>query len=120
MRKPKRGLEVPAQGDLFGPVVPLASFDGGTIDPAQDEARLTAQLQAVQAVMADGRWRTLRCIARRVNAPEASVSARLRDLRKERFGSWDVERRRVTRGQGLYEYRVKARPSPVTSTTAEP
>jgi len=39
--------------------------------------------------------------------PEASVSARLRDLRKEKFGGHVVERRAVKRG--LFEYRVIVR-----------
>jgi hypothetical protein len=54
--------------------------------------------------MRDGRWRRLTAIAIAAQAPEASVSARLRDLRKERFGSHTVERRYVA--QGLWEYRV--------------
>jgi hypothetical protein len=36
--------------------------------------------------------------------PEASISARLRDFRKEQFGKHVVERRR--RSQGQWEYRL--------------
>jgi hypothetical protein len=81
-------------------------FDGTTYDPPQDRERLTAQLAQVRALMADGRWRTLAAIAMRTGAPEASVSARLRDLRKPRFGGYRVDRRRVTDGHGLHEYRL--------------
>jgi len=44
-----------------------------------------------------------------VQAPEASVSARLRDLRKAKFGGYRVERQRVREGRGLYHYRLTGR-----------
>lgn len=78
-------------------------FDGPGIEP-QDEVRLSGQLLRVKALMSDGRWRTLRDIAERVGGSEAGVSARLRDLRKQRFGSLSIERRRVS--GGLWEYRM--------------
>lgn len=79
-------------------------FDGKTFDPAQDGARLGRQLVDVFGVMKDGRWHTLREVADIVGAPEGSVSARLRDLRKARFGGHDVVKRRVD--GGLWEYRM--------------
>jgi len=90
----------PRQGNLF--------FDGDTYDPGQDRERLASQLLAVRTVMADGAWHTLHQIADKTGAPEASVSARLRDLRKDRFGAWCVDRQRVTDGRGLYRYRLRA------------
>lgn len=81
--------------------------DGGTFERKHDQARLGAQQQAVQSLMADGAWRTLREIAERLGIPEASASARIRDLRKARCGSRTVERRR--RGdakRGVHEYRL--------------
>jgi hypothetical protein len=73
-------------------------------------ARLSTQLGAVKQVMADGNYRTLEEIAGIVylltgkKATEASISARLRDLRKERFGGYKVDRMSV--GAGLFKYRV--------------
>ena len=81
-------------------------FDGETFDAARDEARLTSQLDRVRDLMADGRWWTLKQVAANLGASEASVSARLRDLRKPRFGAFRVERRYVERG--LWQYRVLA------------
>lgn len=81
-----------------------AKFDGETFEAERDGSRLTQQIHAVRRLMADKNWRTLAQIAADVNAPEASVSARLRDLRKPRFGNYVVERRYVERG--LWEYRV--------------
>lgn len=79
-------------------------FDGSTYVHCRDSARLGKELGRVWAVMRDGQWRTLAQLAQAVGAPEASVSARLRDLRKERFGNHVVERRYVTKG--LHAYRV--------------
>ena len=57
--------------------------------------------------MIDGTWRTLREIEDNANAPAASASAQLRNLRKERFGSFTVEkRRRGDRTNGLFEYKL--------------
>jgi hypothetical protein len=83
------------------------AFDGDTYEPRLDHGRLAKQLNSVRALMLDDAWRTLGEIAALLNAPEASVSARLRDLRKVRNGAYSVLRRR--RGnvyRGLFEYRV--------------
>jgi hypothetical protein len=82
-------------------------FDGATYDKAKDGSRLRIQLQKVKHLMLDGKWRTLAEIAAFVGSPEASVSARLRDLRKNKFGAYTVERRRVPTERGLHEYRVR-------------
>lgn len=88
-------------------------FDGDTFDPKKDGARLTGQLKKVMELMRDGEWRTLAEIQAKVGGSEAGVSARLRDLRKQKFGTHMVERRRVHRGDmgpdecvGVWEYRV--------------
>lgn len=84
-------------GPLFAPR-PL----GETIVPERDEARLGRQYVAVRDIMADGEWHTLGEIAFLANAPEASASARLRDMRRD---GWEVEREYVR--DGLHKYRAK-------------
>lgn len=79
-------------------------FDGTTYDRALDGQRLGTQLERVRALMADGQWRTLAEIAAAVGGSEAGVSARLRDMRKVKFGGADVRGRR--REPGLWEYAV--------------
>lgn len=80
-------------------------FDGSTFDSKRDGERLTAELDRVRDLMLDGQWRTLLAIKEYVKAAsEAGVSARLRDLRKVRFGGYNVEREYV--GDGLYKYRI--------------
>lgn len=79
-------------------------FDGETFNPERDGQRLTTQLIRVRDLMGDGHWRTLRQIADAVNGSEAAVSARLRDLRKARFGGFLVARKH--QGGGLFLYRL--------------
>jgi hypothetical protein len=84
-------------------------FDGDTFEPEVDETRLGAQSRRVFVAIRDGHWRTLAEIAHATGDPEASISARLRDFRKRKFGAHEVERRR--RGDpelGLFEYRLIA------------
>lgn len=83
-----------------------AEHDGVTYEPGIDKARLNAQTQRVYAATKDGSWRTLRYLSDITGDPEASVSARLRDLRKDKFGGLTVERRRATSLAGTYQYRV--------------
>ena len=77
-------------------------FDGPGLTPS-DQARLSGDLAKVYALMADGRWRTLGEIAAACDVRELSVGARVRDLRKAKFGGYDVPRQR--RGQ-TWEYRL--------------
>jgi hypothetical protein len=76
------------------------------IETPDNTSRLNAQLGRVKAIMEDGQWRTLEEISSLSGDPQASISARLRDLRKERFGSYTVNRRRVEGGNGLHEYQL--------------
>lgn len=85
-----------------------ADHDGKTYDRERDKERLNLQQQTVFRAMKDGCWRTLARIHAMTGAPEASISARLRDLRKSKFGGHTVERRFI--GHRLYEYRVVAKP----------
>ena len=82
----------------------LPLFDGVTIG-ADDEPRLTGQLDKVYGVMRDGQWHTLAELAAAAQGSEAGVSARIRDLRKPRFGQHAVERRRRDEGN-QWEYRL--------------
>lgn len=89
----------PIPGDI------LPNHDGETYSSEQDKVRLNAQTMRVYTVMMPGEWMTLKEIAEATGDPEASVSARLRDLRKQAFGSHQVDRRRRGNG-GTWEYRM--------------
>lgn len=82
-------------------------FNGPDYDPKLDQARLTGQILRVHDCMIDGVWRTLWEIESITGDPQASISAQLRHLRKRRFGSFLVEkRRRGVSTQGLFEYKL--------------
>lgn len=83
--------------------------EGQTFVPALDRRRLGKQHARIVELMRDARWRTLAAIERETRDPQASISARLRDLRKSQYGSWIVERRR-TATPGVFEYRVRSNP----------
>jgi hypothetical protein len=90
-----------SQAQLF-PTAPR--FDGATFEVERDQDRLHHLLDRVRIFMDGGEWRTLAEIADACRGTEASVSARLRDLRKQKFGAHTVERRYV--GNGVFAYRL--------------
>lgn len=100
------------QLDLFAQV---RRFDGVTYDPALDHDRLDRQLGRVFHCLSDHRWWTLseleaECSLLRADGgrdSQAAISARLRDLRKARFGGYEVTRERVR--SGLWRYRMERR-----------
>jgi hypothetical protein len=90
--------------------LPLFQFGGTTYVPSLDRERLGEQFCRVVDCMADGCWRSLREIARVTDDPEASISARLRDVRKH-WGTDAMESRRrpsVDARRGHWQYKVHA------------
>jgi hypothetical protein len=84
-----------------------AWFDGPVYEPKHDKVRLDRQHERIRELMRDRQWRTLNEIADATDDPAASISAQLRHLRKYRFGSWTVDkRRRGNESLGLWEYRL--------------
>lgn len=79
-------------------------FDGESYLPLWDERRLSTLLGRVYAALRSGEWRTLAELSAACGGSTASVSARIRDLRKERFGGHVIERKRV--GDGVFAYRL--------------
>tara|TARA_R110000803_G_scaffold39767_2_gene85779 strand:+ start:1141 stop:1437 length:297 start_codon:yes stop_codon:yes gene_type:complete len=84
-----------------------ARFNGPVYEPVFDQERLTGQIKRVYDAMILGHWRTLDDLAIITGDPHASISAQLRHLRKERFGSHIVEKRpKGARESGLWEYKL--------------
>jgi len=81
------------------------SFNGADYQPVRDDVRLSGQILRVYSYMSDSKWHTLREIAEATGDPESSVSAQLRHLRKQRFGSHEIEK--VYISNGLYKYKLK-------------
>lgn len=80
--------------------------DGATYSPVRDRMALADQMRAVMGRMADGRWHTLPELEAELGCSSASISARIRDLRKERYGRQTIERR-IRKGEAsrTHEYR---------------
>lgn len=84
--QPQLVEESPAfQGDLFG--------------------KLDGDVGRVLEAMKDGRRYTLRQLSGQLDIPEASCSARIRDLRKAEFGSHVIEKHALGGRRG-YAYRL--------------
>lgn len=99
-----------AQLSMFDRAIPIPLPQKGTFDSVVDGPRIKSQREQIEALMNDGKWRTLAAICAHVGAiSEAGASARLRDLRKRQYGARTVERKRIERGSGLYLYRVVPR-----------
>jgi hypothetical protein len=99
-----------AQLDIFGSQPP--QFKGATFVPERDGPRLVKQLDKVRTLMLNhaGKWWTLKAISVCTDSPEASVSARLRDINREgRTEGYRIERRYVMRG--LHEYMLVMQPT---------
>ena len=81
-------------------------FDGPTNE--HDNVRLADQMLRVYQCLVVGDWLTLAEIRERTGDPEASISAQIRHLRKERFGFHTIaKRRRGGETSGLWEYRLE-------------
>jgi hypothetical protein len=94
--------------DFDPPVAgPAPDFAGHTYVPQMDRARLGEQLQRVLDVVSDGLWRTPEELEAATGDRWASISARLRDLRKPQFGGHDVQRQRIKDyDRGNFRYRL--------------
>jgi hypothetical protein len=82
-----------------------------TAEKAVARAPMGRQLRAVYGFLSDGGWWTFAHIqsgvlySDYVRISEAGISARIRDLRKPRYGGHVIERR-ATAQKGVYAYRL--------------
>lgn len=69
-------------------------------------ARLTVQYKRIFDLMKDSQWRSLSDIEEATGDPQASISAQLRNFRKDKFGAHTVEKHHVKNGFYLYRLLV--------------
>lgn len=87
----------------------IPRFDSGVDLTKADHARLSTQLQRVLHVLRDGQWYSVPALQRAIRAqfgitePEPSLSAQIRNAKKEKHGGYPVERRRIG---NTYEFRI--------------
>ena len=79
-------------------------FDGSDYVHERDGKRLAKNHLKLKELMRDKVYRTLNEISYITKIPEASVSAGLRDFRKERFGSHTLNKKYLE--NGLYSYQL--------------
>lgn len=78
--------------------------DGSTYSRPRDYVRLNGQALDVWTFMADGKWHTPQEIEAGTGHNWAAAGARLRDARKSKFGSHEVDRMSI--GNGVFAYRL--------------
>ena len=71
---------------------------------AIDGARIHGQRAHILQIMVTGAAYTLAELEDRTGYPQSSISAQLRHLRKDRFGGYDVQKRRQHADAGTWEY----------------
>lgn len=81
-------------------------FDGASYDPTKDQKRLTGQLLRVFEAMRDCQWHDVASLCDLAQVSPLSITARIRDLRKPKFGSYTIERKRGN-DKGLFLYRLQ-------------
>lgn len=72
----------------------------------EDVPRLERQVDRVLAALQSGGWWTIPSLASVARSSHCSASARIRDLRKPKYGSHTIETRRVPNRPGVVEYRL--------------
>lgn len=84
-------------------------FGGKSYDPKLDERRLNRCSQRIFDLMKDGVWRTQSEIRTALKlGPDVAITSRLRDYRKEEFGSHTLNLRRAgDPTAGRYEYQLQ-------------
>lgn len=80
-------------------------FDGDDYNAERDKQRLSGQLLDIFNIVKDGNWYSVTDIEELTGYKGTSISAQLRNLRKTRFGGYDIERRHIS--DGFYQYRLK-------------
>lgn len=82
-------------------------FDGETYSRLLDQGRLAGQFLRVKYLLTHprGQWWPLAELHALARGSEAGISARIRDLRKRKFGAFPVESKRLAGGVWLYRVR---------------
>lgn len=87
------------QGELF--------FEGCDYVHERDFPRLSPKLAHIFEIMSDGEWHTLPELHETTGYLTTTISAHIRELRKERWGGHTVHRKYL--GNGLYAYKLEVR-----------
>jgi hypothetical protein len=100
-----------SQDEMFEVV---GDFDGFHYEPKKDRYRLIGQIEEIYKIMqkhstdmfGTEKWMTVGEISIHTEFREASISAQLRNLRKEKFGGHDIQGR-YRKSTRIFEYRLE-------------
>jgi len=81
-------------------------FQGAVYEAKYDSSRLAKQVKIIFEYMKNGEWHTLSEIEANTHAPQSSISAQLRNLRKKPHCLIVNKRARGNRENGLFEYQL--------------
>lgn len=96
------GANLFSKMEIFDP-----KFSGSDYDPKLDQNRLENGITRIFNLMKNGMWVTLEVISKNTKIGESSVSAQLRNLRKDHFGGHTIEKRRKgEKTNGVWEYKL--------------
>jgi len=70
-------------------------FDGLDARTEPDRIRLSGQCLDIYNILLDGKWHTVAEIEQLTGFMGTSISAQIRNLRKDRFGCHDIEKKMV-------------------------
>ena len=102
------GATPPSKVNGRTPPPPPGDREGATYDHDRDYVRLNKQAFDVWRVMSDGRWHTIPEIGKVTGHTDRGISARIRDFRKEKYGSHTVHGENIS--GGLWRYRLVPNP----------
>lgn len=98
------------------------TFDGAVYEEEKDVVRLSGQIERVHTILAQSKdvWLTVSEIQIKIanefllDDPECSISAQIRNLRKERFGGYMIEKqRRGSEDSAIWEYQLQPENGPI-------
>jgi hypothetical protein len=87
-------------------LAPNTRFDSGIVLTEKEQNGLTDQLDNIFNVLSDGLWHTVAEVAGIFGYQHTSVDAQFRNLRKEKFGGWNVARKKIG---GVSHYRIEGK-----------
>tara|TARA_R110000851_G_scaffold829_3_gene2807 strand:+ start:391 stop:708 length:318 start_codon:yes stop_codon:yes gene_type:complete len=103
MKEKQNSFGFNVESRLYADDTPL--FDGVHYDEGKDKERLTRQMEGVYDCISSGEWKTVAEISLSTGFQQPSISAQLRNLRKEKFGGLDVEGR-YRAATRIFEYKL--------------
>ncbi len=84
----------------------MIKFHGSDYEPRLDMERLTKQLEVIEVIMKDGKWRTHSHLRRITGFKETSIARQIRNFRNTE-SRYTLQKRRCQKPEwGMFEFRL--------------